>query len=74
MNFHLLWWITKKFCFAQYVYLEWLFVDVCVISNVSLPCLAKEDEFLKKENVTETFLLPKSYQKLILTNQLPLLL
>lgn len=57
-----------------YAYLEWLFVDICIISYVRLPGLAKQDEFLKEENVAETFFLPKCYHELILAYQLALFL
>ena len=58
----------------MHVYLEWLFVDVCVIPYVRLPGLAKEDEFLKEKNVSETFFLPECNQELVLAYELPLLL
>lgn len=74
---------TKKcfsFCRVMFVnghaelngYLEGLFVDVCVISHIRLSGLAEENEVLKEENVTEAFLLPESYQELILAYQLTL--
>lgn len=58
----------------QYVYLKRLFVDIRFISHIRLPRLAKEYEFLKEENVTETFFLSECYKELILTYQLPLLI
>lgn len=56
------------------VYLEGLFVDVCVIPNVSSTRLAEEYEILEEKNVTVAFLLPEGQQELILTDQLALFL
>lgn len=65
-------WLCVRAC--VYAYLEWLFVDICIISYVRLPGLAKQDEFLKEENVAETFFLPECYHELILAYQLALFL
>lgn len=56
------------------VYLEGLFVDVRVISNVGSACLAEEYEILEEKDVTVAFLLPEGQQELILTDQLALFL
>ena len=59
---------------VRYMNLERLFVDICVISYVRLSSLAKEDEFLKEEDVAETLFFPECHQELILAPQLALLL
>lgn len=57
----------------QCAHLEGLLIDICVISHICFPGLAKEDEFLKEKNVAKALLLPESHQELVLTYELALL-
>lgn len=58
----------------QCLYLEGLFVNVDIISDVSLLGFTEENEVLEQEDVAVTFLLAEGDQELILTDQLSLLL
>lgn len=57
----------------QCAHLEGLLIDICVVSYIRFPGLAKEDELLKEENVAKALLLPESHQELVLTYELALL-
>lgn len=57
----------------QRAHLEGLLIDICVVSYVSFPGLAKEDEFLEEKNVAKALLLPECEQELVLTYELALL-
>lgn len=54
--------------------LEGLLVDVDVVAHVVLLGLAEEDELLEEEDAPHAFLLPEENGKLVLANQLALLL
>lgn len=62
------------FLIILYTHLERLFVDVHIIAHVCLLGFAEENEILEEEDMTEALLLPEEHDKLILANQLALLL